>query len=55
MVVDHTRLASFVPFDKKIIQFIKKTTTELKQVLIRVNMEFLLLQTTSKFLRFIRN
>ena len=42
MVVDNSGPASFVLFDKEVIQFIRKTASELKEALIRVSMLFLL-------------
>ena len=41
MVVDNTGPASFVLFDKEVIQFIRKTASELKEALIRVSIKFL--------------
>ena len=42
MVVNNSGHASFVLFDKEVIQFIRKTASELREALIRVSMLFLL-------------
>ena len=47
MVVDNTGPASFVLFDKEVIQFIRKTASELKEALIRVSIKFLFSYTVS--------
>ena len=41
MVVDNSGPASFVLFDKEVIQFIRKTASELREALIRVSIELL--------------
>ena len=40
MVTDHTGFASFVLFDKEVMQFTKKTASELREALIRVSIGF---------------
>ena len=40
MVTDHTGCASFVLFDKEVIQFTKKAASELREALIRVSTEY---------------
>ena len=37
MVLDYSGPASFVLFDKEVMQFTKKTATELREALIRVS------------------